>query len=94
MREWQDDVIFLHEVVPGVADRSYGIQVARLAGLPQPVIERASEVLERLEQDGQARAPKALIDDLPLFSASRSRNVQQRHGAERHRKEACRPVAG
>jgi len=72
VREWQGDVVFLHEVVPGVADRSYGIQVARLAGLPQPVIERASEILERLEQDGQARAPKALIDDLPLFSASRS----------------------
>ncbi|MGL4526948.1 MAG: DNA mismatch repair protein MutS, partial [Aestuariivirga sp.] len=78
VREWQGDVVFLHEVVPGVADRSYGIQVARLAGLPQPVIERASEILERLEQDGQARAPKALIDDLPLFSASRS---QQRAAA-------------
>ena len=78
VREWQGDVVFLHEVVPGVADRSYGIQVARLAGLPQPVIERASEILERLEQDGQARAPKALIDDLPLFSASHS---QQRAAA-------------
>jgi DNA mismatch repair protein MutS len=72
VREWQGDVVFLHEVVPGVADRSYGIQVARLAGLPQPVIERAGEILERLEQGGQAQAPKALVDDLPLFSASRS----------------------
>ena len=78
VREWQGDVVFLHEVVSGVADRSYGIQVARLAGLPQPVIERASEILERLEQDGQARAPKALIDDLPLFSGSRG---QQRTAA-------------
>ena len=65
----------------------------RLAGLPQPVIARASEILEHLEQDGQARAPKALIDDLPLFSASRQpATCSSATGAERHRKEACRPV--
>ena len=78
VREWQDEIIFLHEVVPGVADRSYGIQVARWPACRQPVIARASEVLERLERTGKARPPKALIDDLPLFSASRS---QQRAAA-------------
>ncbi|MFO1122210.1 MAG: DNA mismatch repair protein MutS [Hyphomicrobiales bacterium] len=68
VREWQGDVIFLHEVVPGVADRSYGIQVARLAGLPPAVIARASEILERLERGGQTPAPRLAVEDLPLFS--------------------------
>ena len=45
MKEWQGEVVFLHEVVPGAADRSYGIQVAKLAGLPPSVIERAKVVL-------------------------------------------------
>src|ERR1700676_1864394 len=49
VREWQGDVVFLHEVVAGAADRSYGIQVAKLAGLPAAVIERASVVLAELE---------------------------------------------
>jgi DNA mismatch repair protein MutS len=74
VREWQGDVIFLHEVRRGAADRSYGVQVARLAGLPQPVVERARTVLEALEkgerEGGAAR--KALIDDLPLFAATRA----------------------
>ena len=52
VKEWQDDIIFLHEVVPGVADRSYGIHVARLAGLPPAVISRAQKVLEKLERGG------------------------------------------
>ena len=70
VKEWEGDVIFLHEVKKGAADRSYGVQVARLAGLPQSVIDRAKIVLEALEsgeRQGGAR-PKALIDDLPLFS--------------------------
>src|SRR5690606_5795149 len=49
VKEWQGDVVFLHEVAPGAADRSYGVQVARLAGLPEPVVERAREVLRQLE---------------------------------------------
>ncbi len=71
VKEWQGEVIFLHEVRKGAADRSYGVQVARLAGLPSPVIERARVILEALEQgerEGGVRQ-KALIDDLPLFSA-------------------------
>ncbi len=72
VKEWQDDVVFLHEVRPGAADRSYGVQVARLAGLPAAVIERARTVLEALEQGERegGRTPKALIDDLPLFAAA------------------------
>jgi DNA mismatch repair protein MutS len=70
VREWQGDVIFLHEVRRGAADRSYGVQVARLAGLPPAVVERARVVLETLEQ-GEREGPAArigLIDDLPLFA--------------------------
>ncbi len=70
VKEWEGDVIFLHEVRDGAADRSYGVQVAQLAGLPKAVITRARSVLEALEQGERDRAsPKALIDDLPLFSA-------------------------
>ncbi len=50
VREWNDEVIFLRRIVPGSASRSYGIQVARLAGLPQEVIERAKEILGNLEK--------------------------------------------
>ncbi|MCC1481042.1 DNA mismatch repair protein MutS [Roseibaca sp. Y0-43] len=69
VKEWQGDVVFLHEVRRGAADRSYGVQVARLAGLPAPVIARAREVLAALEDGARGSSPKALIDDLPLFSA-------------------------
>ncbi len=71
VREWEGEVIFLHEVRRGAADRSYGVQVARLAGLPPSVIERAKTVLEALEQgDRQGTKQAALIDDLPLFRAA------------------------
>ena len=74
VKEWEGDVIFLHEVRKGTADRSYGVQVARLAGLPSMVIERAKVVLEALEkgerEGGDGR--KAVIDDLPLFAATPS----------------------
>ena len=64
-REWNGDLIFLHEAVPGPADRSYGVQVAKLAGVPPAVVARARQVLERLES--QASSP-ARLDDLPLFA--------------------------
>lgn len=72
VKEWEGDVIFLHEVKKGAADRSYGVQVARLAGLPSSVVDRAKVVLEALEsgeRQGGAR-PQTLIDDLPLFRAA------------------------
>jgi DNA mismatch repair protein MutS len=70
VKEWQGDVVFLHEVVPGAADRSYGIQVAKLAGLPGKVIERARLVLAELEAEDRMSPARHLIDDLPLFSAA------------------------
>jgi DNA mismatch repair protein MutS len=69
VREWNDTIVFLHEVVPGVADRSYGIHVAKLAGLPQAVVGRAQDVLKALEDGREGHKPLARIDDLPLFSA-------------------------
>ena len=65
-KEWNGDLIFLHEAGPGPADRSYGVQVAKLAGVPAPVVSRARQVLERLEREA---AGPANLDDLPLFAA-------------------------
>jgi DNA mismatch repair protein MutS len=70
VKEWQGDVVFLHEVMPGAADRSYGIQVAKLAGLPAAVIERAKLVLAELEAEDRVSPARRLIDDLPLFAAA------------------------
>jgi DNA mismatch repair protein MutS len=62
--------VFLHEVVPGAADRSYGLQVARLAGLPPAVVDRAKTILAELERSDRERPKRALVDDLPLFAAA------------------------
>jgi DNA mismatch repair protein MutS len=70
VKEWQGDVVFLHEVMAGAADRSYGIAVAKLAGLPSSVIERAKVVLAQIEAEDRTSA-RRLIDDLPLFAATR-----------------------
>ena len=77
-REWRDDIVFLRKVAPGRSDRSYGIQVARLAGLPPPIIARASEILQALEQDELTRAGRPALTgtvgeaqlQLGLFQAS------------------------
>ena len=66
VREWEGEVIFLHEVRPGTADCSYGVQVARLAGLPESVIARAREVLEKLEASEREGGTAGLADALPL----------------------------
>jgi DNA mismatch repair protein MutS len=90
VREWQGDVIFLHEVVHGIADRSYGIQVAKLAGLPPAVIARATEVLEKLEHSDRVSAYKSLPGDLPLFSVSpRGSETRSRELGEVERKLAA-----
>jgi DNA mismatch repair protein MutS len=81
VKEWQGEVVFLHEVVPGAADRSYGIQVAKLAGLPPSVIERAKLVLAQLEAEDRISPARRLIDDLPLFAASRPAPPPQRDAA-------------
>ncbi len=68
VKEWQGEVVFLHQVAPGAADRSYGIQVAKLAGLPKNVVAQAEQVLELLETGPTANAASRLVEDLPLFS--------------------------
>lgn len=75
VKEWDGQIIFLHEVREGAADRSYGVQVAKLAGLPAAVIDRARTILETLESGDRAGGPRpvALIDDLPLFRAAPAR---------------------
>jgi DNA mismatch repair protein MutS len=80
VREWQDDVVFLHKIIDGAADKSYGIHVARLAGIPREVLERSKQILARLEQDhldsgGRtkwSRKPKIRTSELQLtlFSAA------------------------
>ena len=72
VKEWKGDVVFMHEVVEGNADRSYGIHVGRLAGLPGDVLLRAEEVLRLLESGDQRKSLSRLVDDLPLFLASTS----------------------
>lgn len=70
VKDWENEVIFLHEVKKGAADRSYGVQVAQLAGLPPVVVSRAREILDALEKgEREGGKQKAVIDDLPLFSA-------------------------
>lgn len=69
VKEWQGGIVFLHEVLQGSADRSYGIQVARLAGLPPDVLQRAQEVLKALEEGDSGRRVRTVLDDLPLFAA-------------------------
>jgi DNA mismatch repair protein MutS len=71
VREWKDDIVFLRKVVPGRSDRSYGIQVARLAGLPPGVVSRAREILTGLERDELSRGGR------PSLSAGRARDQQQ-----------------
>jgi len=75
VKEWQNEVVFLHEVAPGAADRSYGIHVAQLAGLPSAVVARAEQVLAALEKGEQSGAVSRLADDLPLFAAAPARPV-------------------
>jgi DNA mismatch repair protein MutS len=74
VKEWQGEVVFLHEVAAGAADRSYGIHVAKLAGLPAAVIARAEEILQLLESGEQNGALARLADDLPLFGAARPKS--------------------
>jgi DNA mismatch repair protein MutS len=79
VREWNDQIVFLHKIVPGGSDKSYGIQVARLAGLPPAVIGRARSILDALEQDALARGGRPTIattgpdarQQLALFESAR-----------------------
>ena len=73
VKEWRDEIVFLYRVVMGAADRSYGIHVAKLAGLPTPVLDRANQVLGALEKADGRPKPAELASDLPLFQAARVR---------------------
>ena len=75
VKEWKGDVVFLHEVAPGTADRSYGIHVGKLAGLPPPVIKRAQDVLSTFEKENRTGAVNELANPLPLFAASREQSA-------------------
>ena len=70
VKEWRGDVVFLHEVALGAADRSYGIHVGKLAGLPPEVVTRAEQVLQTLEEGEQTAGLAGLADDLPLFASN------------------------
>jgi DNA mismatch repair protein MutS len=92
VKEWEGDVIFLHEVREGAADRSYGVQVAKLAGLPPSVIERAKVVLEALEKGDREGGKQArLIDDLPLFRAAPVQPPKQKVSAVEERLKTVHP---
>ncbi|MEZ5918547.1 MAG: DNA mismatch repair protein MutS [Alphaproteobacteria bacterium] len=77
VKEWKGEIIFLHSVGEGAADRSYGIHVAKLAGLPGAVIGRAEEILTLLQSGEQSSALTRLADDLPLFTASSATTVSK-----------------
>ncbi len=82
VREWQDEIMFLHKVAAGGADRSYGIHVARLAGVPKAVLARAEDVLARLSEE---KATSMTLDELPLFSAEIEHSLQSTSAMnERH----------
>ncbi len=83
VKEWRGEVVFLHEVGPGSADRSYGIHVAKLAGLPPAVVARAEEILHRLEKSERAGGARELAGDLSLFSAERPEPAAAESAAER-----------
>ena len=70
VKEWKGDIVFLHEVAEGAADRSYGLHVAKLAGLPEAVIARAQDILHKLEGSNRAGTLTKLAEDLPLFNAA------------------------
>ena len=97
VKEWQGEVVFLHEVVPGAADRSYGIQVAKLAGLPAAVIERAKLVLAKLEAGRPRRAARASTTCRCSPRAARRRGDAGRRaradGRRRRRAQSRRHVA-
>jgi DNA mismatch repair protein MutS len=93
VKEWEGEIVFLHHVVAGSADRSYGIHVGKLAGLPAAVIARAQSVLELLQQSEQSGALARLADDLPLFSQAAPPPVKVVSSAAEERLKALNPDA-
>lgn len=89
--DWQGDVVFLHEVIAGAADRSYGIQVAKLAGLPPSVLERARHILAELEQSERQAPVQRMVDDLPLFASLAARAPEPKNDTLRLSLAAIHP---
>jgi DNA mismatch repair protein MutS len=90
-REWKDDIIFLRKIVAGRSDRSYGIQVARLAGIPQAVIDRAREILSALERDELARGGRPSVSGTPS-EPQRQLGLFQSAPADNHLRERLRSL--
>ena len=88
-REWKDDIVFLHKILAGRSDRSYGIQVARLAGLPPSVIARARDILGSLEHDELTRGGRPALSGAPPAVAAAARACSRRR-RPRRRREAAR----
>ena len=93
IKEWKGDLVFLHEVAPGTADRSYGIHVARLAGLPAAAVARAETVLATIETGESVSAAARLADDLPLFSVVQAKAPPPRRDPLREAAETLDPDA-
>jgi DNA mismatch repair protein MutS len=91
-REWKDDIIFLHKILPGRSDRSYGIQVARLAGLPASVIARARDILASLEHDELARGGKPSLSGVPVVPQQQLGLFQAVSPADEKLRERIREV--
>jgi DNA mismatch repair protein MutS len=91
VKEWKGDIIFMHAVIAGSADRSYGIHVAKLAGLPAPVLGRAQQVLDMLQKGEQSGTLSKLADDLPLFSAMADNKQEHIPSALEERLAAINP---
>ena len=91
IKEYNDEVIFLHEVMEGAADRSYGIHVAKLAGLPQVVLKRAEQVLNSLEHDKKNANIKDLADDLPLFASLKEKEEKHKPSPAEEALKALNP---
>ena len=91
VKEWKSDVVFLHEVTSGAADRSYGIHVGRLAGLPLSVIKRAQDVLSSLERENAAGAVTRLANDLPLFQEHRELSAPTEPSLLEHKLQQLSP---
>jgi DNA mismatch repair protein MutS len=91
-REWKDDIIFLHKILPGRSDRSYGIQVARLAGLPATVIARARDILASLEHDELARGGKPSLSGVPVVPQQQLGLFQTVSPADEKLRERIREV--
>jgi DNA mismatch repair protein MutS len=70
IKEWNNTIVFMHKVIRGHANRSYGIHVAQLAGLPKSVIARAEDILERLSHSNKDNTPEQMVKDLPLFDTT------------------------